>query len=240
MSARRVDRADVRSVRRRRLLLATVVLLTVGAAGWAVWFSSYVSVHRIRVDGGTPALATQVQRAGAGALGRPLVRVDTGAVRRSVAALGEVEQVEVSRSFPSTLVVHVTPRTPVLLARTPDGALHLIDSHGTPYGTVARPDGSRLPIVPVPDVRNPASKPGLNALVAVMDALGADLRPQVSGVAADRSGWVTFTLSGLQVRWGDADDGALKARALRTMLPTAATEKARVLDISSPERPVLS
>ena len=61
--------------------------------------------------------------------GTPLARVDTDAVAARVGALPPVASVEVSRSWPGTLVIDVTERSPVAAVATPTGFV-LLDAAG--------------------------------------------------------------------------------------------------------------
>lgn len=236
--AKFVDRAaGLRASSRRRRLLAGLCLVLVGALVWLVWFSSVLSVRTIRVEGTSGALTEQVRAKAGPVRGEPLARVDASAVRRAVAGLGSVERVEVERGFPSTLVVRVVPRAPVLVIQGQGGARTLVDGRGVAYAP-AGPAAAGLPVVPVQaGATTPAQ---LRSLVAVLGALDGTQRKQVSALQADRAGWVTFRIGAVQVRWGDASASVAKAAALRAMQPVAAAQKATALDVSTPGRPVLS
>ena len=69
--------------------------------------------------------------------GTPLAQVDVDAVRARVAALPPVGQVQVSRRWPSTLLISLTERTP---AAIPAGKqFDLLDDHGVIFRTVLSP-----------------------------------------------------------------------------------------------------
>ncbi|WP_050669194.1 cell division protein FtsQ/DivIB [Luteipulveratus halotolerans] len=235
--AKFADRAaGLRASSRRRRLLVCLCLVLVAALAWLVWFSSLLSVRTIRVEGSQGALTQQVRQEARSTLGEPLARVDVAKVRRAVAGLGPVAGVEVERGFPSTLVVRVVPRTPVLVITGQDGSRRLVDRDGRAYAPAGSVGG--LPVVPVgTGATSPAQ---LRSLAAVLGALDGGQRAQVTALQADRGGWVTFRMGALQVLWGDGSASAAKARTLRAMQPVAAGQKATRLDISTPGRPVLS
>lgn len=101
--------------RRRQALLAGLVVLTVlfGGGTWAVYGSSWFRATRVGVDGTRELTPAAVEKAAAVPLGGPLASVDTGAVRkRLLAELPRIEDVDVERSWPHTIRVKVTERTP--------------------------------------------------------------------------------------------------------------------------------
>ncbi|WP_052593465.1 cell division protein FtsQ/DivIB [Luteipulveratus mongoliensis] len=232
--------ASVRvTARRRHLIAAGVVALVVGLI-WLVAFSPAIAVRQVKVEGASAALEQQVRQATRSAMGRPLLRTDPAGVRRSVASLGPVRDVQVTRSFPSTLVVRVTPRTPVLVVTGPDRIGHLVDENGLSYARTDPTSAAGLPVVPLSQPVSAANQPGLRALAAVMGALSAQERGTVTQVQLDRDGAVSFHLGRLKVQWGDATQSDRKAAALRVMAPQVAAMKATSLDLSAPDRPVLS
>ena len=75
----------------------------------------------------------------------------------------------------------------------------------------------------------------MNAAVAVLLALPAELLARVDSVTATTRDDVTLVLTGVgqAVRWGSAEDAALKAQVLAALL----TRPASVYDVSAPLAP---
>jgi len=220
-----------RSARRSRALrlalggllgLSPVLLLA-----WVLLGSSWLAVDRVQVLGQARLSAADVQQAVAIAGRTPLARVDTTAVERRVGALAPVAAVEVSRSWPGTLRVEVTERTPVA-AVVAGAGVTLVDAEGVLFDTErALPAGVvRLEVsAPGPD------DPSTLAALQVHGALPAPLRIQVATVRAGSPSTVELVLrDGRQVMWGSPGDTATKSAAALALLRTDST----VVDVSAP------
>ena len=114
------------------LWLAVVIL---GTSAWVVFGTSVLGVRQVEVTGTSVVPESEVRAAAAVAPGTPLARVDTGAVGARVTALAPVAAVEVSRSWPGTLVIAVTDRVGVAAVAVPAG-FGVIDSGGFVFHTV--------------------------------------------------------------------------------------------------------
>ena len=224
-------RARRRSLRRRRWLQAGVPLLLVAllaATAWALLGSSLLGVTTVRVSGThrtTPALIT---RAAGVRDGTPLARVNLAQVQHRVEELTLVESAVVTRSWPHTLLITVVERVPAAVAQTADGRWLLVSADGFVLASApSRPAGLALLAI------DPATtdRQTLAAAAAVAGALTPSLRAKVQDVSADTPDSVQLLLrDGGVVRWGNAQDDALKAQVLAVLL----THHARVYDVTAP------
>jgi cell division protein FtsQ len=197
-------------------------------AGWLVGFSSVLAAHRVQVTGTKVLSQDQVRTAAQVPLGTPLARQDVGAIADRVAALSLVSTVTVSRQWPTTVVVAVQERTPVLAIRQPAGLL-LVDRTGVGYQTVAAvPDG-----VLVADV-DPANPALLTEVGVVASALPAKLRSRVDRVEALGPDAIRLVLKDSDVVvWGSSSESVLKAEVLLALLK----QKGSTYDVSAPHTP---
>jgi len=213
---------------RRRLLLGIVAALVavVAVAVYVVGFTGVLGVRQVTVTGVRALSADQVRAAAAVPAGRPLARVDTGAVADHVRALPGVERVAVARSWPGTLRITITERHGVAVVKRA-GAYWLVDPDGVVFQRVpARP---KLPLLDLPDV-SPGSPPARAALAAVT-ALPPRLLAGVAAVRAATPEQVTLTLTdGRTVFWGGGEDSAAKASVLGALL----RRPGRHYDVSTP------
>jgi cell division protein FtsQ len=204
--------------------LAAVAVL-VGAI-WMVGFTGVLGVRQVTVTGVRALSADQVRSAAAVPAGRPLARVDTGAVAARVRGLAGVDRVAVTRSWPGTLRITVTERRGVALVDRGD-ALWLVDPDGVVFQRLT--DHPKLPVLRIPGVGpgNPLARAALTAVTA----LPASLRTQVGEVRAETSESVTLQLSGRRtVLWGGAEDSTAKATVLVALLSRPGT----YYDVSTP------
>jgi len=224
------------------VLVALLVLVTVGAAAWALLASSLLAVDEVRVTGTVALAAEEVLLAAAVRPGTPLLRLDTAAVERRVQeGLRRVADAEVSRSLTGTVEVTVTERVPVAVLPAPDG-VHLVDATATDFAT--QPDlPPGLPALRVPPVVDsvapgePATESTMGAAVEVLTGLPQSLRGEVRAVAASSPVDVTLLLADdREVRWGAPDQGERKAAVLGALL----TQPGEVYDVTTPDLPTIS
>jgi cell division protein FtsQ len=219
-------------VRRRWVLLAgvAVALLVVGAA-WVVLASSITAVTSVVVVGAQRTSPDAVRAAAQTSVGRPLLRVDLAGIERRVDAIPQVASATVTRVWPHTLRITVVERVPAATYRTADGTWLLLDPTGVVVGqAVSRPAG----LVLVTTDPTGSDQAALTAAATVAGSLPTSLRAKVRSVFAASADSVQLTLtSGATVRWGSAQDTALKARVLAALM----TRRASVYDVSAPGAP---
>jgi cell division protein FtsQ len=228
LGARRRARRSLRRLRdrRRRLVLVLgglVVLLAVVA--WVVLASPLLAVRTVQVDGARGLTGDEVVAAAGVQVGTPLLRVDTSTAAARVGELPQVDSVEVTRGWPGTVVVTLVERVPVaVVAETLTGPA---------------PDGVVPLEVATPGPADAATRAALGAVTA----LPAQVRTELTGVAARTADDVTLTLTdGRTVRWGSAELTDRKAEVLGALLQqidAGAIEPGALLDVSTPDAVVL-
>jgi cell division protein FtsQ len=206
------ERGARRRSRLRGALLGLLVLTASAALGWVLLVSSWLAVAQVTVAGTSRLTPEQVTAAAAVPTGVPLARLDAGQVERRVRALPPVADVEVVRSWPSTLHLEVVERQPVAVHAGPEG-LRLLDGTGVAFAPVPRvPDGLVRIEVDTPLAGDPAT----TAALAVAAALPPELRELVEAVSASSGSAVQLRLDGGRtVLWGSPDDALTKVAAVR-------------------------
>jgi cell division protein FtsQ len=222
-----------------------LVLIALGLYGLARETSMF-AVSRIRVDGATPALAANVEKALSRWQGRSLVAVDASAVEQHLEGLPAVRAAVVDRAFPHTLRVHVIPEVPVAVLRRGTGSF-LVSARGRVIGPVARRSHGELPRIWLPastelDVGSLLSDGEQSLAARSLTALvGSGFSGRVSFVRA-QDGQLTLGLrGGLELRLGVPVDLRLKIAIAHAIVPSLALPAQGgpdYLDIAAPERPV--
>lgn len=215
-----------------RLAVLVLGLLSVAVLGYLLLGSSALGVRSVAVEGTSVLSPDEVRRAAAMPPGQPMLRLDVEAVADRVGRLAPVLAVRVERSWPSTVVVHVTERAPVAFEPTAGGA-RLVDGTGLFFATVATPPAG------LPELRALDGSPA-QAAAAVVSALSAPahqaLRAELVAVSAESPNDVRLQLRGDRaVRWGDAGDSDRKAAVLAVLL----TQPGKVYDVASPDLPTI-
>ncbi|GAA2016058.1 FtsQ-type POTRA domain-containing protein [Microbacterium ulmi] len=234
---RKALRAEVRRFtgrqRRRRLTwfasLAALAALVVGTVAAA--YSPLFGVERIHVLGTQQLDAEVVAGALDGQLGKPLPLVDESAVKAALVAFPLVETYTLEARPPHELVVRIVERTPIGLVQSAAGYT-LVDAAGVALSTTPTPPAGQ----PLITVDAGTSSPAFVALGQVMRSLPDDIRAQVTEASATTRDDVTLTLGGTRTKvvWGSAEDSAMKALRLQTIMTARPPADVSVYDVSSP------
>ncbi|MGL5406080.1 MAG: cell division protein FtsQ/DivIB [Propionibacteriaceae bacterium] len=216
--------------RLKRFFIASMILGLCAAVIWLLGFSSVLASKRVKVVGNKTLAAADVITVGSVPMGRPLIRINTNEIAQRVAALPQVEDAQVKRSWPNTVTIVVTERTPVFVATMPQG-MFLVDKEGVAYFAVLeKPEGVQTATFEkAPSVRL------LHDVAAVTRSLTGEL---VEGVfSATSPDKIQLQLSdGRIIFFGSAEDIELKVQVTQTLLSQV---KASVYDVSAPSRPVV-
>ncbi|WP_329319172.1 cell division protein FtsQ/DivIB [Streptomyces sp. NBC_01262] len=234
-----------RTVRRRRAALLLLIAATVLTAGgtWLFYGSSWLRVTRVKVTGTQVLTPAQVKAAAAVPLGGPLVSADTGAIEgRLVKRLSRIESVDISRSWPHTIELKVTERTPAAIVEN-DGKFIEVDADGLRFATVeTAPRG--VPLVELTPVqgasyRHFGTKQLLKSAVEVAEDLPDAVRRQALVIRVRSYDGIAIRLTGGRtVVWGSAENGEEKAVALTALMKAA--KGADHFDVSAPTSPAAS
>jgi cell division protein FtsQ len=215
--------------RLRPFLYAALVLALVASGVWLVFFSSVVTVRDVSVRGNQTLSSYRVAAVAKAPMGRQLARVDLAAIQARIETLPAVKSASVSRSWPHTIAITITERTPVAVVDRGAG-LQAVDSEGVLFGHyTTRPDA--LPLVHTdPDVKADA----LAEAARVVTSLRSDIAAKVDLVQVETIDRIRLELSGGRtVMWGSAEDSGEKAAVLAVLLG----QKAQEYDVSVPGRP---
>jgi len=213
----------------KAVLITLTALVIVAAMAWALFGPKLLVVRSVRVAGnGSVISAGQVLAAAHVERGQPLIRVDTGAIAHRVAQLRQVQSAQVSKDWPTTVVITVQLRKP-LFALPVHGGYALVDA----FGVNVRDAASRPPGLPLLTVNTDSgtlrNSPAVRAAAAVLAELPRRAARQVRGVITGGPNDVSVKLaSGALVIWGGAERGSFKAAELQILM----RRQARVYDVS--------
>jgi cell division protein FtsQ len=231
------ERFQVRAdrVRRRPWRLAAwvvAVLALVAALVWLVAFSPVLAVRTVEVVGVPADEVAPIRLLAAVPAGIPMARVDDTAVADRVRQRATLANVSIERSWPSTLVIHASPRVPVLVTKNPQGQLHVVDSRGVAYAQVRTAPKS----VPMVHTASEAglSRDALMAAVDVVEVLPPALQKQTSNVTVSGANLVTLRVRGTTVVWGGVGQPEKKLAVMTALLKG----RPKLIDVSAPDTPV--
>jgi cell division protein FtsQ len=241
--------AQVRWSSRRLTLWGAGTVLLAALVAWLLLLSPVLSARQVRIEGVPPDSVPAVRERASVQLGRPLLRVDTAAVRRRVLAGGGLGDVRVSRSWPSTVVIRADRRVPVLVLKNPQGQLKVVDASGVAYATVPRaPEGLPVVTVRTEEAAGGAAAPssrqvtqqGRSAVVSVVAALPEPLMNRARDLTLSLPEDVSFRVGRVTVRWGSGSRGQEKLQVLHSLLDEPGVRKrGGSIDVSAPDSPVV-
>jgi len=229
----------------RSVVVGIAIALLAFGAYFGARESSIFAVRTLEVRGGTAQTRAQVRAALSSELGTSLLKIDRAAVAAKLAGVSSVLRFTYDRDFPNTLRVTVRREQPVLVLRQSNHA-YLVAATGRVLKPLPHPLLSHLPRLwvkgSVPVVVGQQLPP---TPAAAAHALAAANRARLpGGVGSIASSHGSFTLelgTGLELRLGEPNDVLLKLTiAKRILRQTGAAVDPGYLDVSVPERPVLS
>ncbi|WP_153506599.1 cell division protein FtsQ/DivIB, partial [Cumulibacter manganitolerans] len=214
----------------RWAVYTAVALVVAVLASWALFSSSFFGVRDVQVTGASVISVAKVREAVGLGPDDSLVSVSTSSVRKRVEQLPPVARASVSRSWPGTLVVRVTERTPIATVPV-DGEPWLLDADGVPYARASRIGDDAAKLLPLEVEHASAGDHATREAAHVIAGLDAKTRALVGKVTAKSAAQVTLVLTdGREVIWGDAS----RMNDKLTMLPAVLEHSGSVYDISSP------
>ena len=235
---RRPGPGRTRRVRWKAVFFGLAAVTIVVGVAWALLGSRLLVVRSVQVTGAGPQVSReQVLAAARIQAGLPLIRVNTAAVAQRVDGIREVQSTQVSRNWPSTVVISVRLRTPVFAVAV-QGGYALVDA----YGVDVRDSARRPPKLPLLQLTAGAAgtggaaglsslRPVASAGAAVLHELPPWIARRVVLVSAPTPSEVSLQLaSGSVIVWGDASRAADKAKELTLLMRTHASR----YDVSAP------
>lgn len=207
------------------------VLLLVGGV-WLVYFSSWLSVQGVQVEGTEKLSDAHIRAAAAVPEGDALATVDLDRIRTRVEALAGVRSADVTRQWPDQVLVRVEEREAVAVVEI-GGRLQGMDEDGVVFEDYAKAPGDLPRVETGADTGSEALREG----ALVIAALPSDLAATVDHVEVATVDEISLVLrDGRLVVWGSADESDLKATVLESLL----TQQAKKYDVSVPGQPTTS
>ena len=213
----------------RPVLIVAGLLAVALGAGWALLYAHWLALQNVDVRGVHLLTSRQVERAAALPSGESLVRLDLGAAGEQVEQIPAVHAVTVSRSWPHSVVITVTERTPVAFVEEA-GEVRAVDATGAEFKLKGAYHG-------LPSLLVAPRSGALEDAAHVVGSLPAGISKRVTAVRADSIDSIRLSLrDGDEVMWGSAADSARKAKVLTVLL----RQQASRYDVSVPDQPTIT
>ena len=210
---------------------AVVVLLVVGGI-WLVYFSSWLSVQGVQIEGTEKLSDAHIRAAAAVPEGEALATVDLDRIRTRVEALAGVRSADVTRQWPDQVLIRVDEREAVAIVEI-GGRLQGMDEDGVVFEDYTKAPASLPRVQTGADTGSEALREG----ALVIAAMPSDLAAQVDHVEVATVDEISLVLRDDRlVVWGSADESDLKATVLAALL----SQPAQKYDVSVPGQPTTS
>jgi cell division protein FtsQ len=226
---------------RRTWVVGVVAFAVIGTAGLFVSHSSAFAVRHVEVVGAAHRSRADIVRLSGVTAATNALWLDERAVELRLEQDPWIASATVSSSFPRTILVEVTERTPsAVIVRGTDRLLVATD--GTPLGLAGRVP--RLPLIVMPPAGAlEGAPPSLQPAARAIGALPPQILARVRQVVVSLDGTLELRLlDGPRVEFGPATEIAAKVRAIVWMLAWSDDESRplNTLNVVAPGAPAAS
>jgi cell division protein FtsQ len=239
---RRIEVRRLEGRRRLRVLLILAGFFGVALLAWAASRSPFLDVDHVRVTGTVRTTPANIAATSGVHTGMAMFDIDSGGAAARLRAMPWVRAAKVERHWPATVTIAVVERIPVAAVPAKAGVA-VVDRTGRVLATQpVAPAG--LPVLLGLPPAGPASTrvDGRAAdLLAVAQAMPAQVAQRVSGIAAADGGQVELRLkpTGI-VRLGPPDQLTEKMLSTQTVLTQVDLAGLAVLDVRVPASPAIT
>lgn len=222
-------RKSQQRARRKRGIVAMVLLVVVAVLAWAGFFSSAFETREVTVSGTQLTTVDEIIQTAKVQLGTPLTRIPADSIRQRLLALPEVADVQLHRNWPHQLGIEVIERT-MVYQRINGDSYQWVDANGKIFHTI----GERVDGI-VADTAGDEQRM-LADVATTVAALPPDVIAQTGQVSASTIDHIVIELTdGRQIVWGSSAQSAEKA----ALLPVLLAQQGTVFDVSAPGHPAI-
>jgi cell division protein FtsQ len=207
--------------------LLWLLMIVAAVTWWSLYQSKWFIAQEVSISGNSRLSAEQISAVAAVPIGNSLMSINPGVISGQLQSLPEIKVAKVERGWPHTILITVTERTPIAVAKTAAG-YNLIDSDGINAGTVTAPPKGLLVISAQPD------SPAMTNAIQALAAIPADWAlTRLSAATQDN---VVATLGkGAVVTFGSGERAAHKVEVAQALLEKGYV----VINVSAPDAPTV-
>lgn len=211
---------------KNKRLIALATAIFVGAASYALGWSTLFTVRSVEVTGTDQRLPQNIK------VGEKLARVEPRAVAATYEKFAFVQDAQVSRNWISGKVtISITTRTPVAIFNN-----QAIDESGKVFAVKGQ-----LPAA-LPQIQASSVEIAV-AAVEFMNSLPEEIRSNLKILKVRSTGAYVMDVDvqgrKVEVRWGFATENELKAKVYKALLEQPENAKLKRMDLSAPHAPIV-
>lgn len=215
-----------------RLVKILVSVLLLSSLTYLFGWSSVFTVKKVEYSGiSNSNQISAVERRVGDLTGTKLARIEPRQIANTINSLSWVNGAYVSRNwFSGSVSISVEPRTAIGAFGT-----SYIDASGTIFDPI-------VPPVDVPRVSAPTPDIGLEA-IKLFTSLPQDFRANIESMSARSGSDFSMILQAparqVTLRFGSADDVALKVKVFNALMALEENKKVSAIDVSAPHAPIV-
>lgn len=215
-----------------RLVKILISVLLLSSLTYLFGWSSVFTVKKVEYSGiSNSNQISAVERRVGDLTGTKLARIEPRQIANTINSLSWVNGADVSRNwFSGSVSISVQPRTAIGAFGT-----SYIDASGTIFDPI-------VPPVDVPRVSAPTPDIGLEA-IKLFTSLPQDFRANIESMSARSSSDFSMILQAparqVTLRFGSADDVALKVKVFNALMALKENKKVSAIDVSAPHAPIV-
>lgn len=228
MSSTTIRTGEVTRKRRSRLpwllwLLGIVIVIV----WWSLYQSRWFLIEDLKVVGTHRLDKARVSALANVRIGEPLISVNPGRISEKLNSIPQIKSARVERGWPHSVLITVTERSPVAVAKSKKG-FKLIDDEGMLAGHIERrPKNMRL-------VDAKPNTPAMKAAVQI--ALAIPKKWHVATISAANSNSVIVRLThGQRIAFGSGEQASLKVKVAGSLI----INSYRNINVSAPLNPTV-
>ena len=211
---------------KNKRLIAFAIAIIVGAASYALGWSTLFTVSSVEVTGTDQRLPQSIK------VGEKLARVEPRAVAATYEKFAFVQDAQVSRNWISGKVtISITSRTPVAIFNN-----QAIDDSGKAFVVKGQ-----LPAA-LPQIQASSVEIAV-AAVEFLKSLPQEIRSNLKILKVRSTGAYVMDVDvqgrKVEVRWGFATENELKAKVYKALLEQPENAKLKRMDLSAPHAPIV-
>uniref|UniRef100_UPI0040494F72 cell division protein FtsQ/DivIB n=1 Tax=Candidatus Planktophila sp. TaxID=2175601 RepID=UPI0040494F72 len=215
-----------------RLVKILISVLLLSSLTYLFGWSSVFTVKKVEYSGiSNSNQISAVERRVGDLTGTKLARIEPRQIANTINSLSWVNGADVSRNwFSGSVSISVQPRTAIGAFGT-----SYIDASGTIFDPI-------VPPVDVPRVSAPTPDIGLEA-IKLFTSLPQDFRANIESMSARSGSDFSMILQAparqVTLRFGSADDVALKVKVFNALMALKENKKVSAIDVSAPHAPIV-
>jgi cell division septal protein FtsQ len=238
------------SKRVKRLIVTFSTITLISLAAYILGWSSFLTVSEINIEGtkSTQVIMNKLRTNSIEpVVGSKLARVDTRAIKNTIAQLDWISQANISRNwFSKKISIEVVERIAVAKAINSQGSMINFDSTGTVFSPTSSTQLSMQNSLPQVSLQG-GDKEELASVALLLEEIPSELSYLVTNlesISVSTSGYIQMKTrinkTGVQINWGRAEEVKQKCSVLVALLDLPENQGLKQVDLSQPNAPIVS